>query len=214
MTVRLGAGPPATPADREAAKQLHSVVKEELPRVRAAALAWRNGVAGLLVGLLGFSLIRGRNDISQLESPYGPIVGGLLAIALISGTVAAFLLLRAAHGRPASVTLTRAEGGEARRPLIGLDHAETLAAVGALRIGLSLSVLCGVLLCGAVATTWYGPVATQKLRLEVLIPGGVVCGDVGRLAESHLTLESEHGEIEVDLSTALGIRPVARCPQP
>ena len=209
MTIRLQPGPPAEPKDRATAVEQHRVVAEELPRVRAAALAWRNGVAGLLAGLLGFSLIRGRNDVTALQQPYGALVGVLLLLALVSGGVAAFLLLRAAHGRPASVALRRGDG--AGSTLIGLDHAETLAAVRALRTGLALALVAAGLLCAAVATTWYGPVASTTPRLDVLLPGGAVCGTVVEMSEGTLTLDTEHGRVAVPLRKALALRPVASC---
>ncbi len=156
MTVRLKPGPPASQSEGAAARERHQVVKDELPRVRAAALAWRNGVAGLLAALVGFGLIRGRNDINALAPPYDVVIGVLLLLALISGTVASLLLLRAAHGRPAATTLYP-PGEDVDSPLIGLDHIEALSALRALRAGLVLAILCGALLCAAVATTWYGP---------------------------------------------------------
>jgi hypothetical protein len=63
--------------------------------VRAAALAWRNGLAALLAGIIGFSLVRGRSDIGGLADPYGVVVGALLLGALVIGIVAALYLLRA-----------------------------------------------------------------------------------------------------------------------
>jgi hypothetical protein len=209
MTIRIEPGPPAEPRDRASAIEHHRVVAEELPRVRAAALAWRNGVAGLLAGLLGFSLIRGRSDVTALEQPYAAIVGGLLLLALIQGGVAAFLLLRAAHGRPATVALRQADGSGSTG--IGLDHAETLAAIRALRAGLTLALVAVGLLCAAVATTWYGPVTSSDPRLDVLMPGGAVCGTVVEVSRGSLTLDTEHGRVQVPLNRALSLHPVKEC---
>lgn len=209
MTIRIEPGPPAEPRDRAAAIEHHRVVADELPRVRAAALAWRNGVAGLLVGLLGFSLIRGRSDVTSLEQPYAAIVGVLLLLALILGGVAAFLLLRAAHGRPAAVALRKADGSGST--VIGLDHAETLAAVRALLAGLTLALTAAGLLCAAVATTWYGPVTSSDPRLDVLLPGGAVCGTVVGVSRGSLILDTEHGRVRVLLDRALSLHPVMEC---
>jgi hypothetical protein len=209
MSIRIEPGPPAEPRDRASAIEHHKVVAEELPRVRAAALAWRNGVAGLLAGLLGFSLIRGRSDVTALAQPYAAIVGVLLLLALILGGVAAFLLLRAAHGRPAAVALRHSDDGGST--MIGLDHAETLAAVRALRAGLTLALVAATLLCAAVATTWYGPVTSSDPRLDVLLPGGAVCGTVVEVSHGSVTLDSEHGRVHVPLDRALSLRPVTKC---
>jgi hypothetical protein len=131
VTIQLSPGPAATPADRHYARTTQDAVRQELTRVRASALAWRNGVAALLAGLLGFGLIKGRSDIGELASPFDVLVGLLLFGALLTGTVAALLLLRAAHGRPATTRIA-----EAQRSPIGLEHAEALSAARALRSGL------------------------------------------------------------------------------
>lgn len=209
MTIRIEPGPPAEPGDRASALEHHRAVAEELPRVRAAALAWRNGVAGLLAGLLGFSLIRGRSDVTALAQPYAAIVGVLLLLALILGGVAAFLLLRAAHGRPAAVALRQADGRGST--VIGLDHAETLAAVRALRAGLTLALVAAGLLCAAVATTWYGPVSSSDPQLGVLLPGGAVCGTVVEVSAGSLTLDTEHGRVQLPLDQAMSLYPVTQC---
>jgi hypothetical protein len=213
VTPRLAVGPPARPADRLTARQHQQLVREELPRVRTAALAWRNGVAGLLAALLGFGLIRGRTDVSDLAPPSGAVVGVLLLLSLLAGTVSATLLLRAAHGRPASVSLGRADRGHNGRTLIALDHAETTAAVQALRLGLCLALVCGALLCIAVALTWYGPAkSTPAPELQVVTADSSRCGNVVRVVSGRLTLATDAGEMAVDLRDAIGLRPVPVCP--
>src|SRR5512144_240910 len=89
------------PRDRLVARAQRRLPTDELPRVRAMALAWRNGLGALLAGLIGFGLVKGRTDVGELASPYGPLVGALLVLSLVAGSIAVVLLLRAAHGRPA-----------------------------------------------------------------------------------------------------------------
>jgi hypothetical protein len=186
------------------------LAKDELPRVRAAALAWRNGIAALLAGLVGFGLVKGRTDIGELAAPYDAVVGVLLLAALISGIAAALWLLRAAHGRPAALVIRDAAAG-AGDGVVGLGHAETLRALRALRWGLVTVLASVALLCAAVATTWYGP-ARDKPRIEVSTIDGTVCGEVVRLVAGRLTLKTTGGEVVVDLRDAVGIRAVAACP--
>ncbi|MFC4020214.1 hypothetical protein ACFOW4_20030 [Micromonospora sp. GCM10011542] len=151
--IRLQPGPPATVADLRRAQHLAGLLRGELQRIRAAALAWRNGLGGLLVALVGFSLIRGRSDVTTLAPGWGPLVGVLLLAALGAGVGGALTLLRAAHG-PLSVTPVAAV---APAPLG--DHQEALAAVRALRTGVGLVLLCTALLVAAVGVTWYAPAA-------------------------------------------------------
>lgn len=209
MTVRLYPGPAAKAADRLAARRTHDAVKNELTRVRAAALAWRNGVAGLLAGLIGFSVIKGRSDIGGLASPFDVIVGVLLFAALVTGTISALLLLRAAHGRPIASSLH--DGASLRNgSVMGSDHAETLRAARSLSVGLAFGLISTALLAAAVATTWYGP-AKDDPRIEVLTPGGAICGEVVRIQSGKLTLKTDSGEIEIDMATATGIKSVDSC---
>jgi hypothetical protein len=210
VTFSLAAGPPARPGDRIAARRRLLLVREELPRIRAAALAWRNGVAGLLAGIVGFGLVKGRTDVGQLASPHDAVVGGLLLTALLVGTIAALHLLRAAHGRPVLLDL-RDQGQGGDDPTGDVDHAETLAAARALLRGLVLALICGAFLCAAVGLTWYGP-AKASPRLQVTTPSGAHCGEVVRLESGQLRLKTRGGEIQVDLTQAMGLRPVDACP--
>ena len=102
MTLQISPGSSAGPRDRQAARARLQLLANELPRVRAAATGWRNGIAALMAGVIGFGLIKGRSDVGELAGPYDWIVGLLLLGALISGSVAAVLLMRAVHGRPAA----------------------------------------------------------------------------------------------------------------
>ncbi|GIJ77411.1 hypothetical protein SAMN05443287_112140 [Micromonospora phaseoli] len=149
--IRLRPGPPATPTDLRRAQELAGLLRGELDRVRAAALAWRNGLGGLLVALVGFSLIRGRSDVSTLAPGWGGLVGVLLLAAVTAGVAGAVALLRAAHG-PLSVTpvatLAPAPLGE---------HREAVVAARALRVGVWLVLTCTILLIAAVGVTWYAP---------------------------------------------------------
>jgi hypothetical protein len=148
------------------------MLRSELGRVRGAALAWRNGLAGLLAAVLGFSLIKGRSDISELTSAASVAVGVLLVSALVIGTVGALALLHATHGRPA-VTVLDGSGD-----VLLADHWEALAAAASLRRGIVLSLICGALLVGAVGVTWYGPVdhAPPNPSTTGCVNGTAQCG--------------------------------------
>lgn len=169
--IRLAAGPPATASDLRRAQYRERLLRTELDRVRGAALAWRNGLAGLLAALLGFSLVKGRSDIGQLSPAASAVVGVLLLLALVAGAGAALALLRAAHGRPQIISL-----GTSAHPALD-EHLEALDSATALRRGIMLAMLCGVLLASAVGTTWYGPA-----RAAAQAPPGSAVG-IGRGVE-------------------------------
>jgi hypothetical protein len=149
--IRLRPGPPPTVTDLHRAQQLSGLLRGELDRVRGAALAWRNGLGGLLVALLGFGLVRGRTDVTTLAPGWAAAVGLLLLAAVGVGAAGALALLRAAHGRLTVAPVATL----APSPLA--DHQEAVAAARALRTGVVLVLLCAGLLVAAVGVTWYAP---------------------------------------------------------
>ncbi|MEV7418585.1 hypothetical protein [Streptomyces sp. NPDC089919] len=154
---RARPGPVGTPADRVAARRGRLLLHDELPRVRAAAVAWRGGLGALLAGLLGFGLLKGRTDVGELAAPYGAVVGVLLLGALVCGVAGAVLLLRAAYGRPAASAVPDHVPGTVPVGAAVLGHVEALRAARALTWGVLATLACAGLLTAAVALTWYGP---------------------------------------------------------
>ncbi|MFI6079274.1 hypothetical protein ACIA5C_48020 [Actinoplanes sp. NPDC051343] len=208
MTIKITAGPPARPTDRAYAKARYDLHADELPRIRAGAIAWRNGLGALLAGLIGFSLIKGRSDVTQLRSSYAVLVGLLLLAALLAGVVAAVLVMRAAHGRPYAAALP--DRG-VLDPGVVARRAEADASEHALRWGVGLAFGCVALLTAAVGVTWYGP-AKAKPRLEVqLADGSQWCGEPVSVAAGRLTLKTAQGQVSVDLTRAMTITAVDTC---
>jgi hypothetical protein len=204
---QLAPGRSATVADLQAARERERLLLAELPRVREAAVAWRNGLGGLLAALVGFGLIRGRSDIGELAGHWAALVGILLLAALIAGAGGALLLIRAANGRP-SVASTRQLLSRSVA-----DHVEALAAAAALRRGIALTLICAALLVAAVGATWYGP-AHDNPALLITTPNGTICGSVVRISHNNLTLNTAVGEVTVDIASMSAIQAVASCPKP
>lgn len=207
MTQPIGAGPPAQPADRQAARNMRALLADELTRVRAGALAWRNGLGALLAGLIGFGLIKGRTDVGQLASWYAAMVGTLLLAALVVGGAGAALLMRAAHGRPGPTPLPLASGAD---PLDVARDAEVVASMRALRRGVVAAFACAALLTAAVGVMWYGP-EKQRLVEVQLTTGARHCGQILSLAHNRLTLKTSRGQITVDLTQADGMAVADSC---
>jgi hypothetical protein len=211
MTFQVEAGPPARPRDEAvASSQLH-LTRDELTRVRTAALAWRNGMGAILAGLVGFGLIKGRTDVGELASPYNLVVGVFLGFALLIGGVAAALLMRAAHGRPTSIPLREVATRGFEDPRLISRMMEADSAVRALRNGVALAFSCAALLCVAVGTTWYGP-AKEDPQLEITLDSGTsVCGEADTVTAGRLILKTSSGALTVDLARAVGLHPVTNC---
>ncbi|GGV70122.1 hypothetical protein GCM10010294_27870 [Streptomyces griseoloalbus] len=207
---RLTPGRPAIAADRAAAHRMRRALAEELPKVREAALAWRNGLAGLFVGLLGFGLVKGRTDVTKLASPYDALVGGMLLLSLVCGAVGALYLLRAAHGTPVATPLVLESGAGVAARYAG-DHVEAGRALRAMRRGVVLTMACGALLVAGVAFTWYGPVK-DKPQLLVKTPSGTECGEPLRVERGVVVLKTDTGEMRVSLVEATAVMAVEVCP--
>lgn len=209
---RVAGGPPATAIDRRAARTLIRSLAGESDRVRAAATGWRNGLGALLAGLIGFGLIKGRTDVGELAAPYDWVVGGLLATALILGGFAAWSLMRAAHGRPTAVSTVELVNRPVNDPEMQAVQDEAQDSWTALRRGVALAFGCALLLCAAVATTWYGP-PKDGPQIEVRWRNGAHdCGTVEADGAGALTLHTKSGTIPLDLSSVVGLHAVDTCP--
>ncbi|MGW1037139.1 hypothetical protein ACWD4Z_33715 [Streptomyces antibioticus] len=210
MSGPLLPGPPPTPAQVRRARSMRRALNQELDRVRETATAWRNGLGALLAGLIGFSLIKGRNDVGQLAPAWSATAGILLAAALTVGAAGAFCLLRAAHGRPYARRLS-ATDDTSGPPLEVEDHDEALASARTLRTGIILTCLCTVLLATAVGVTWYAP---PKDPPALIIRQGAttLCGEVLSTRHGVVVLKVDGVAVTVDLAQSTSLTPTTTCP--
>ncbi|MGJ3560396.1 hypothetical protein ACR6C2_25295 [Streptomyces sp. INA 01156] len=208
---RLTPGRPAVAADRAAARRMRQALTEELPKVREAALAWRNGLAGLFVGLLGFGLVKGRTDVGKLASPYDALVGGVLLLSLVCGAVGALYLLRAAHGMPVAAPLAPEPGPSTAARYAG-DHVEAGRACG--RCAGAWSSPWRAARCWWRASPSPGTAGEGDPRLLVKTPAGTECGEPRRTEHGVVVLKTDTGETRVSLADATAVIPVESCREP
>jgi len=207
VTYRLTPGRPGGPADMRASRELIRILAAELPRVRETAAAWRNSLAGLLVALVGFSLIKGRSDVGDLRPSWGAAVGFLLLAALIAGAAGALLLIRAASGRPSAIP------ARALHSRSVADHVEAMDAAAALQHGIIMTLGCAALLVAAVGVTWYGPGRAGPL-LQITTPTATVCGSAVSVSDGRLEIQTAAGLVTQDLAAASAVQAVASCAAP
>jgi hypothetical protein len=202
---RPGAGPAATAEDLRSAQFRLELLNTELPRIRAEAAAWRNGLGVLLAALVGFGLIKGRSDVSTLDAAAAKAVGVLLALALVAGAVGALRLLRASFGKPSVVNV------KSLPPAPLYAHSEALSSAEALRWGIRLTLACAVLLVAAVGVTWYGPPsATPQLAVDT--GSAPACGSVTSVSGGYLVLDTSLGPQRISLANVTSMKPVSSCP--
>ncbi|MFE2943780.1 hypothetical protein ACFXKG_32715 [Streptomyces sp. NPDC059255] len=203
---RITAGPPATAADLLASQERNRLAGEALPRLRAAALGWRNAAGALMAGLVAFGLVKGRTDVGQLAEPWAAGVGSLLLLALVCGALGAYLLNRAAHGSLAPPPLG------ARSTRSAAEHLEVGDGLRALRCGIGMTLACTAFLVGAVASTWYGPSAKPP-AVELSTPAtGKLCGTVAGMRDGKLLLKTGGTTVDVATAALTQLRTVDDCP--
>jgi hypothetical protein len=200
-------GPPASPDDLRAAQERTRLLGTELQRVRTAAAAWRNGLAGLLTVLAGFSLIKGKSDVGDLAQAWAVAVGAILLGAYVAGAAGAVLLIRAANGNPSVVPIKKLTSRSAA------DHDEALSAASALRSGIVLTLACSGFLVVAVAMTWYGP-SRMPAVLQVTTPAGTRCGSLVQAGAGGLTITGTDGTVTVLPAQSAAVRPALGCSSP
>ncbi|MFL1430681.1 MULTISPECIES: hypothetical protein [unclassified Nocardiopsis] len=197
-------GPAPTESDLVRAENRQRLQAEQPDRVRSAALAWRNGLAGVLVALAGFGLVQGREDITRLAVGPAIGVGVLMASALVVGLVSAGLLLYAAHGFPLLRSVDDLLDGEA-------EYRDAERSADALRRGVGFGGVCVLFLVASVALGWYGPEREDPL-LRVAFPGETVCGRVEATTGGRALLRGSDGAATwVELAQAQELRPVRTC---
>jgi hypothetical protein len=200
------AGGAASDADVEQARDVLAAAATELADVRAAATKWQAGLASLAGGITVLSLVKGRDDVSGLKSPWGVWVGILLAGALLSTLVGSVLALGAANGIPISwrTSVWRRRLQEHRAA--ALARSLLIAAVGA-------TVLSVLLLGTAAGVAWYAPEAKKDLSLSVVSrDGAVACGMAEQVSNAILVLKTANGPQSVKLADVVTISPVGSCP--
>jgi len=172
----------------------------ELALTRERAANWSKGMGALLVAALAFSLIKGRDDLTQLDPGWAKGVGACLAGAVMLAALAAYQLFRASYGplKPLTPEVT--------------NHEEATATMHALIRGLVATALAFLGLLAAVALTWYGPDAEGPKMVVTDQYGTVWCGRPIQTGAGDLILEVKGQQIEFDLGKVMGLGTLDTCP--
>lgn len=198
MNVKVVGYRAGTRDDLAEVQQRRALLHGELVRVREAALAWRNGAAAGVAGIMSFGLIRGRTDVASLSWQYSILAGVLLLLALAAGVSSAYLFLRAAHGELIEVPVSSS----------GLlwERGESKASIRAVRRGRMILVLAICFLVAGVAVTWYAPTPAAP-NIQVTTDSGTLC--VYRLERSPkqnaLSVITADGTHEIPVTELKGV---------
>jgi hypothetical protein len=171
-----------------------NLVSTQLENVRKTAENWRNGLVATVAAIVGFSVIKGPDDVSTLAHPAAVISGLLLLVALILGLIGTLSSLDAAYGSPKVMTKSEFDnqGG-----IAGFNLVFATSAVQKLRRAQILTVAALGLLAAAVGVTWYGPRPDSPL-VDVSRNGAPdVCGNL---------VASADGNVDIKPAGAIAIR--------
>jgi hypothetical protein len=179
----------------------------QLDVARARADTWRTGLATLTTLLTGILVVKGKDDVSTLTTPFQVLAAILLGVALVLLLWATLWLSRALAGPPGEEFLLTGEQleqwtqGEVRKIERVLFWAPGMAAASVL------------IVAAATAVTWFAPTqpATQGELVQVTESTGEQhCGQLAGTARHDLILTAPAAL--VPLSAVTAITPVATCP--
>ena len=179
----------------------------QLDVARKQAEAWRTGLTALTALLTAILVLKGRDNVSALDSPFQWIVVALLGLALIALVTATMLVTRSIAGPPEEQILLSGEdleewsGREVGKISAALRKAPWLAAAG---------VAC---VAFAVGLTWLAPAQeTTAPTVQVAAPTGQVCGELVGVSQHQLILHTEAGTtLLLPLSAVASLTPVDNC---
>ncbi|MDX2543297.1 hypothetical protein ACOT81_43600 [Streptomyces sp. WI04-05B] len=160
----------------------------QLALLRKQAEGWRNGLIGLTALVTVLAVLKGRDDLSKLPSPWQTIAISLLGSAFLLLVAGSLLAVRASFGKPGERTFL---AGQALRTW-------TQAEIGRVRRALHLSAVAfalGMLLVvGALAASWTHTEEPAADLVKVAATTGDFCGQLVSYTPSNVTLLSTTGD--------------------
>ncbi|WP_405937376.1 hypothetical protein OG338_12305 [Streptomyces sp. NBC_00726] len=168
----------------QARERLYDMVQAQLAIARQQAEGWRNFLATATALLAAVLVLKGRENVAELEPGYRWSVVAAIAVGLLALLSSAFAAASAAHGRPKDAlayadetALIRWEKRECARIAVLVNRARWLAVAGV------LATAAGVL------ATWVAPASGQDATtVTVHTREGTVCGELVSLGPSGVTV--------------------------
>ena len=203
----LGYGP-ATPEDLKLDREAETLLEGSLKATQAAAADWAKTIAGL-TGLLGvLTLVKGREDITELVLPARVLVGLFLLAGLLFAGRAIMLAALASEGTPRSWWVVG-------RRLKNRYRSERKLAAQQLLQSRADTVAAAALLIVAVGIAWYGPTDAADpeppMVLITLRDDAPICGELV-LTAAGLSARSAEASVFVGNGNVRSLNVVSQCP--
>ncbi|HEX3426790.1 MAG TPA: hypothetical protein VHT30_11700 [Acidimicrobiales bacterium] len=160
----LAAGDP-DPLDLDAAEQLERNDTRRLDLVRARAEKWIGGIAALGGLVTTVLVVKGRDTVADLTTPWRATTAAPLAAALLLLALATYRAYQAAYGDPGTLAQINPI------PLTGLHHrltdarrATATTALAHLAAAIKAALAAIALIALAVGVTWFAPTHTPTQK--------------------------------------------------
>jgi heme A synthase len=205
MPIIVTPGPAPTAEQLKAAKRLSALAESTLPRTRAVAEKWRNGLAALIGVVAASTVVKGRSSLDDLDSTAKAGVGILMLAAVVVGVLSLGLAMLASFGWPKATKVRTPDD------LVTWEADEAKWSARELAGSMIGTALFIVLLVATLGVAWYSPGAAPKVKLT-RTDGTVVCGKRIQVTDGVATVDSDV-PIKVPASQIAGVTPVASCPK-
>ncbi|MFE5811874.1 hypothetical protein ACFQ6S_00460 [Streptomyces sp. NPDC056479] len=154
----------------------------QLDMLRKQAEGWRNGLLGLTALVTVVTVLKGRDDLSQLPSSWRIVATSLLGVAFLLLVVGSLLAVRASFGRPGEQLLL---GGNSLRRWTRVETTRVRRA-----LHLSAAAFAGgvLLVVAALGVSWTYTESPATNLVKVTTVGGTVCGELVSYVPARATL--------------------------
>lgn len=179
----------------------------QLETARKQAESWRTGLTSLTALLSAVLVVKGRDNVTSLASPYPAVILLLFGLALVALVVATLRALRAASGVPGDECLLTGEDLEiwSRCEVTEVHRAITTAR------WLTIFGVCAI--AAGVGTAWLAPTAsTVAPTVRVDSSYGSFCGALKQFSDGIIRVGEARGYHLVPLTSVVNIVAVDSCP--
>ncbi|MDQ0936887.1 hypothetical protein [Streptomyces turgidiscabies] len=174
--------------DRRWAELARELEFTQLDRLRKQAEGWRNGLIGLTALVAILAVLKGRDDLTKLPSPWQTVAISMLGTAFLLLVAGSLLAVRASFGKPAERTYL---AGQALR---AWTRTETDRVHLALHLSTVAFILGMCLVAGALGVSWTHTEDPAADLVKVSTSTGEFCGQLVSYVPSKVTLLPTTGD--------------------
>ncbi|UIX29633.1 hypothetical protein [Streptomyces sp. GQFP] len=175
-------------ADRRWEELARELQFSQLDQLRKQAEGWRNGLIGLTALVTVLAVLKGRDDLSKLPSPWQTVATVLLGSAFLLLVVGSLIAVRASFGKPGEVLHL---GGQSLRKW-------TLTEIRRVRQALYLSMIAFTLgmtlVAAALGVSWTRTEDPAADLVKVATATGDFCGQLVSYTPANVTLLPTTGD--------------------